>query len=126
MTEQDAMLLRARINELETEMMEFRSSMAKVLSSLYDTVHRLESRRMVTEHDTTRRLIAMRDCITNHFDLSEFKSLCFDMGINYDNLDGDSLEDKAREFVLLMNRLGRCPEIVAYCQKKRPNAKFVL
>lgn len=126
MTESEAAILRATIAELEQEMMDFRLSMTNVIAALYDRVHRLESKRANIDNDTTRRLIAMRDCITNHFDLSEFKSLCFDMGINYDNLDGDSLEDKAREFVLLMNRLGRCPEIVAYCQKMRPNAKFML
>jgi hypothetical protein len=43
MTIKEAELLRQRIAELEREMMDFRSSMARVLAGLYQTVHDLES-----------------------------------------------------------------------------------
>lgn len=125
MTRNDADALRQRIAELEREMMDFRTSMAKVLSSLYDTVHDLEQWQRWNQPQTpeaVERLKLMRDCIVEHFSLSEFKTLCFDLGVNVDTLEGESLPELARELVLLLNRVGRCPELVAYCQRLRPNA----
>ena len=124
MTTREADLLRQRIAELEREMMEFRSSMARVLSGLYETVHNLEARQ--NEPAKSENLKALRDCIVEHFSLNEFRTMCFDLSVSYDDLDGDGLDDKAREFVLYMNRVGRCPEVIAYCRDKRPNANFML
>ena len=125
----EADVLRARIADLEREMMEFRSSMAKVLSSLYDTVHDLESWQRWNRPDEPEkiaRLKAMRDCIVQHFSMGEFRTMCFDLGVSFDDLEGDTLEDKSRELVLFLNRVGRCPELVLYCREKRPNAKIML
>jgi len=125
----EADILRARIADLEREMMEFRSSMAKVLSSLYDTVHDLESWQRWNrpdEPEKIERLKAMRDCIVQHFSMGEFRTICFDLGVSFDDLEGDTLDDKSRELVLFLNRVGRCPELVLYCREKRPNAKIML
>lgn len=129
MTSKEADILRARIAELEHEMMEFRSSMAKVLSSLYDTVHDMETWQRWNrnqEPQAIERLKAMRDCVVDHFSMGELRTLCFDLGIDPDQLEGETKADKARELVLTLNRLGRCPELVVYCQEQRPNAKFML
>lgn len=125
----EADVLRARIADLEREMMEFRSSMAKVLSSLYDTVHDLESWQRWNrpdEPEKIERLKAMRDCIVQHFSMGEFRTMCFDLGVSFDVLEGETITDLAREFVLLMNRLGRCPDVVLYCKEHRPEARIML
>lgn len=125
MTNREADILRARIAELEHEMMEFRSAMAKILSSLYDTVHDLESWQRWNQQqqpEAIERLKKMRDCIIQHFSLSEFKTMCFDLGVDYAELEGETIGDKARELVLQLNRTGRCPALVTYCREKRPNA----
>lgn len=129
MTLNEAASLRKRIAELEKEMMDFRSSMARVLSELYGAVHELENWQrwnQQQEPEAIERLKAMRDCVAQHFNLSEFKTLCFDLGINHDDLEGETLNDKARELVLLLSRNGRCPELVLYCKKHRPSAEFML
>ena len=127
MTESQAERLRARIAQMETEMMEFRISMASVLMSLYEAVHVLENnQRWSYRPDSIDKLRAIRDCIINHFDVQGLKTMCFDMGVNYDNLGGDGLDDKAREFVLHMNRANRCHEIKEYCKRHRPNASAML
>ena len=105
-------------------MMDFRTSMARLLSGLYETVHRLEAQQ--SEPTRSENLKKPRDCILSHFSLGEFRTMCFDLGVSYDDLDGEGLDDKAREFVLYMNRVGRCPEIIAYCKEKRPNIEFML
>ena len=126
MTSKEADLLRSRIAELEREMMEFRSSMARVLSQLYETVHDLESWQRWNrqqEPDAIERLKKLRDCIVDHFTLSELRTMCFDLGVSFEELEGETISDKARELVLLLNRLGRCPELVDYCRQQRPNAQ---
>lgn len=127
MTQNDADVLRARIAELEREMMDFRTSMAAVLSSLYDTVHDMERWQRWNQQQTPEavdRLKMLRDCIVTHFNKNEFEDMCFDLGINVDTLDGETLRELARELVLLFNRTGRCPELVIYCREHRPNAEL--
>lgn len=123
MTINEATRLRERIRELEHEMMEFRTSMARVLSELYASVHELENwQQWNTAHDKAviEQLNLMRDCVTEHFNMSELRTMCFDMGINFDDLEGDGLNNKARELVLLLNRTNRCAELVQYCERLRP------
>ena len=129
MSELQAQKLRERIATMEEEMMQFRTSMAVVLAELYKTVHELERRQRWNTHygqDVIDRLKRIRDCIVIHFNESEFKSLCFDLGIRYDDLEGETISDKTREMVLQMNRTGRFDELVAYCKIHRPNANFML
>ena len=98
------------------------------LTELYKTVHELERQQRWSQPDnrTVDRLKKLRDCIVLHFDDGELRTLCFDLGINFDDLEGDALSDKARELVLYLNRIGRCDELVKYCREKRPNAKLMI
>jgi hypothetical protein len=124
-----AQKLRKRIAMMEDEMMQFRASMTVVLAELYQTVHELERQQRWNKHyaqDTIEHLKRIRDCMVVHFNESEFKTLCFDLGVRYDDLLGETISDKARELVLHMNRLGRCDELIAYCKRKRPKANFML
>jgi hypothetical protein len=41
----------------------------------------------------------LRLILSLHFDLEEFRTLCFDLGIDFDNLRGEGKEAKARELV---------------------------
>ena len=127
MTSNDAEHLRIRIAELEREMIDFRIAMAKVLSSLYDTVHDMERWQrwnQTQSQEAVERLKLLRDCIADHFSLSEVQTMCFDLDVNFDDLEGEGLENKARELVLYMNRNGRCPELVFYCREHRPHIKL--
>lgn len=127
MSDLQAAKLRERIAQMENEMMEFRASMALVLTELYRTVHELEQQqRWSYQPESIEMLKRIRDCIVYHFDDGELKTMCFDLGVNYDLLEDGGLSDKAREFVLLMQRQGRCDELIQYCRDKRPNSKLVL
>lgn len=127
MSESQASKLRKRIADMEREMMEFRSSMAVVLTELYKTVHELErQQRWSYKPDDVERLKILRDCIVNHFDDGELRNMCFSLGVNYDSLLDGGIDDKARELVLYMNRLGRCSELIDYCRTHRPNAKLMI
>ena len=121
MTRETAEMLRERIRQLEGELVELRATMTLLISDLYTTVHEVERWQQPANLD---RLKSLRDYITKHFDKGELQTMCFDLGVNYDDLDGDGLSDKARELVLLMNRNGRCDELFDYCKQNRPNVSF--
>ena len=49
----------------------------------------------------------LRRKLDEHFDKEELRLLCFDLGVDFDNLPGDSKAIKAMELVALMERAER-------------------
>jgi tetratricopeptide (TPR) repeat protein len=71
-------------------------------------------------------LTRLRDQMVEHFNKSELRDICFDLGINHENIAGDTLNDMARELVMYCQRL-RCIEaLVKYCARLRPNTSWQL
>ncbi len=67
---------------------------------------------------------ALRQTLTDLFDDGELRTLCFDLGIGYDDLPGQSKADKARELVAYVNRHGRLADLLATCRELRPKAAW--
>lgn len=59
--------------------------------------------------------------LNRDFNDDEFRTLCLELEINYDNLTGEGLEGKQRELLLLLERNGRLPELINLLRQKRPN-----
>lgn len=55
------------------------------------------------------------------FNTEDLRTLCFELGINYDNLPAEALEGKQRELLLLLERNGRILELINLLRQKRPN-----
>ena len=72
--------------------------------------------------DTYRAKLRMM--IDKHFDRSELQTLCFDMGVDYDGLNGENKSDKARELVAYFQRRGTIRDLVAKCKVLRPKASW--
>jgi hypothetical protein len=62
----------------------------------------------------------LRQQIEQLFSKDELRTLCFDLGVDYDNLEGKGKAGKTRELVLYMNRQRRLGELVAACERLRP------
>lgn len=60
--------------------------------------------------------------IVDYFNLDELKTLCFNLGVEYDDLGGDGRSGKARELVLSMQRQLRLDHLVAYLSLARLEA----
>ncbi len=58
--------------------------------------------------------------VTDHFDEQELKSLCFDLGIDFDALRGDGKTAKARELIAFIVRRGQHEELLQVLKKERP------
>ncbi len=67
------------------------------------------------------RLAVLRQNLTDYFSDGELHTLCFDLGVDYEELPGTGKADKARELVDHFNRRNRIPELVAACEKERPS-----
>jgi hypothetical protein len=64
-----------------------------------------------------------RQLLITHFNIEEFKDLCFDLdsvGVAYDNLAGEGLGAKARELILFCERANLTPLLLEACRKARP------
>lgn len=61
-----------------------------------------------------RREIALR------FSDDELKTLCFDLGLDYEDLPANARAGRARELVLYCERTNLLDELVAACQSERP------
>lgn len=65
-------------------------------------------------------LLKLRRSISVLFNESELRDLCFDLGLDYDDLPGAGKKDKARELVAYYHRRGRIGELVQACLRRRP------
>ena len=66
-------------------------------------------------------LTSLRRGLVESFSLSELRTLCSDLGVDYDELGSAGKEAQARELILYLERRGRLPELVARCQQLRPD-----
>ena len=55
----------------------------------------------------------LRERIAVTMNLNELRNFCQKLGVDYENLGGETKEDKARELVRRMERHGRLPELAA-------------
>ena len=74
---------------------------------------------MSTRHENRQKL---RQFILDHFSLENLKTICQDLGINYDILAGEGLEGKARELINYLQDRGRLPDLVTTLKQYRPQA----
>jgi hypothetical protein len=62
--------------------------------------------------------------LKTYFSLSELQDLCFDLGIDYENLDGTSKGDKARELIEYAQRTDHLVELIEACRIRRPSVQW--
>ncbi|MFN8484766.1 MAG: CHAT domain-containing protein [Anaerolineae bacterium] len=65
--------------------------------------------------------ISLRQAMSDRMSLDEIESLCFDLGIDADNLGGDNKSAKIRELIQYMQRRGRLDDLTAQLAKVRPD-----
>ena len=55
----------------------------------------------------------MLNILDEYYNLDEFRELCFNLGVDFDNLGGEGKRGKARELLLLIYRQDRLAELLA-------------
>jgi adenylate cyclase len=69
-------------------------------------------------------LIWLRRIITSRFNDGELRTLCFDLGVAYDDLPGEGKADKARELIAYLERRERIPELISVGKELRPDISW--
>lgn len=67
------------------------------------------------------RLSRLREILVERFSDGELRTLCFDLGVDYDVLPGEGKADKARELVAYLDRRGASEQIAVAGQRLRPD-----
>lgn len=78
---------------------------------------------MVTAFDRVY-LAWLRQQVEQLFSKDELRTICFDLGVDYDGLAGKGKEGKVRELVIYLERRGRVEELVVVCERLRPNVDW--
>lgn len=66
----------------------------------------------------------LRQLLIRHFNDSELHTLCFDLGIDYEDLPGNIKADKARELVAYVQRHQQEAGLLAECRRLRPQVDW--
>jgi len=69
-------------------------------------------------------LTQLRQLLDRYFILDEFKTLCFDLSVDYDNVPGETKTAKIRELLLVLGRHGRLPHLITILQQERPDVDW--
>lgn len=73
---------------------------------------------------STTFLSKLHDDVNRYFSLEEIRTLCFDLGADYDSIPGEGKPAKTRELILGMVRQGRLPGLLALLTKERPHVAW--
>ena len=87
-------------------------------------VYRTDDGSSRTDRSGTIDLNGLRSGLIRYFSLSELHDLCFELGIDFDDLGGASKADKARELISYLDRRGRLPELVRILRQQRPHVAW--
>jgi hypothetical protein len=63
----------------------------------------------------------LRQGLVDSFSEEELRTLCFDMGLDYEDLPAQGKAGKAREIVAHFERINNVPSLVEQCRRLRPN-----
>lgn len=66
----------------------------------------------------------LRRFLHHHFNVSELHDLCLDNGVDYDNLPGETKQDKVRELVAYFQRRGSVRQLLISSRQRRPQAPW--
>ena len=69
-------------------------------------------------------LAHIHDLLDRYFNLEEFRTLCFELGVDEDSLRGEGKSAKMRELVRVLARNGRLPQLITLAQQKRSHVTW--
>jgi serine/threonine protein kinase len=70
-------------------------------------------------------LVKLRQILATRFDEGELRTLCYDLGIDYDDLPAEGKANTARELVYYLERYDRISELVTFGERLRPDISWV-
>jgi hypothetical protein len=87
-------------------------------------VHPGEGEIAVSDPVNRKPLIVLREIFTTSFSDGELRTLCFDLGIGYEDLPGEAKADKARELVIYCEQRNCIADLVYTGRRLRPDVSW--
>ena len=79
----------------------------------------------MTHSDPDRQeLIRLRELLSDSFNLEELRLLCFDLGLDYENLAGGTKGMKAQNLITYLQRRGKLQRLLDVVKSQRPNVDW--
>jgi tetratricopeptide (TPR) repeat protein len=69
---------------------------------------------------TTESRARLRDTLAQAFDLAELRLICSDLGLDWEDIPGDTKTAKAFMLLLTLERSGRASDLLTHCGTARP------
>lgn len=66
-------------------------------------------------------LIKLRDTFRDNFKLNELADLCLELGVEYESLSGNTINEKSRELATYLGRRSLIPKLAEVGPKSRPD-----
>ena len=66
----------------------------------------------------------LRENLERFFSVEELRTLCFDLGVDFESVGGESKAGKTRELVAYSHRRGNLPELIAAARRARPAVRW--
>lgn len=70
------------------------------------------------------QLVQLRQLLADRFDEGELRTLCFDLGVDYEDLPAEGRSNKARELAAYLDRHDRIPDLLEVGQRLRPEINW--
>jgi hypothetical protein len=85
-----------------------------------------ELRQIRNQVATLEQMILARLYLTieGHFNEPELQNICFQLGVDYENLAGQGKSARAQSLVSQLHRNGRIGDLIQLCRQLRPGASF--
>ena len=66
----------------------------------------------------------LRELVAQSFDMNELRLLCFDLGIDFEDLTGENKAGKTMSLVQYFDRRNQIETLVRWCEKERPGTAW--
>ncbi len=95
-------------------------------SNLPNFIEQIDALQVVsyTQASLGSRLITLFETLPHYFSNEDIATLCFKLGIEYDDLPGQGRKSKMRELVKHLDYRAQIPEFVEICRQERPKVSF--
>ena len=99
-----------------------KDELLSLIRSAYAANTQKDGKNPILESSSRKSLVDLRHNLLTHFSEDELRTLCFDLGVDFEALSGENKDGKVRELVAFLERRGRIPELIATCRELRPSA----